>query len=444
MRVPYRHVSPRRSGSGHGSFFLLGLLIGGLVTFLGYRLYALRYERDIEFLRQVRNLAADTYVEELDERELVNNALRGMVEGLDRYSRYYGPEEIAGLDRETTGEFRGIGVVFRAPTSEGQVLFPFPGSPASRAGIRVGDTLIEIDGKIVAELEPGELQQTIQTSGGRQLDVLVVGLDGEERKLTLHPKQVVDPTVRHARMLDAERGIAYLAILSFTHRTPDEFDQAVQELLQEGARALVIDVRSNPGGILDAAVRIANRFIPEGTLVATRTRDDTQVMAAVGEHALFRDLPVVVLTDEGSASASEVLAGALQDHQIGPLVGEATYGKGTVQTLTRFGDDRAIIKLTTAHYFTPSWRRIERHTGGEGKHGIEPDVYVTPRDGEREPILRHLFSYSPPPSAVEALEAWQANEEETLIPEHPADRQLETAVALLSGVPAQQYVSAGK
>ncbi len=444
MSVP---PSPR---SATRPVFLLGLAIGALASFLGYRIYELRWDRDIEFLRRVRDLTAATYVDEVDSDLLVEEALHGMIEGLDRYSHYYGRDEIALLDRETTGEFWGIGVVFRPPTTSGQVLFPFSGSPADRAGLRVGDRILSLDGRSVAEMAQGELQHAIQSCGDRDLAARVMGLDGLERELVIRPERVVDPTVRHARVLslpapegapgDAAPSVGYLAILSFSHRTAEEFDRSVDELLQLGAKSLIVDLRSNPGGILEAAVRIANRFIEEGPLVATRTRTDTQVKQASPKEARLAGLPVVLLVDGGSASASEVLAGALQDHAVAPLVGEPTYGKGTVQTLTRFGEDRAIVKLTTARYFTPAWRRIERNGPGDAEHGIMPDLLVELDAAGEEAVHRYLASYSAPTAVLPAISAWQESLEEALLPVPPPDPQLEAALDLLAGIPPRPHV----
>jgi carboxyl-terminal processing protease len=414
--------------------FVLGVVVGLFSALVAERVTVSLVDRDIELVRSVRNLAIEEFVEDVDSEALVDDALRGMLQGLDRYSRFYGPEDIAQLDRETYGEFRGIGVVFRRPTSEGQVLFPFPGSPAARAGVRVGDKIIRIDGRAVADMDAGGLQRAIQRGAQDGLHLVVEGLDGEERKLELELDQVMDPTVRHVRMLDPDRGVGYLSIYSFSHKTPDEFDAAVTSLEREGMKSLVVDLRSNPGGILDAAVRIANRFIDSGTIVATRTREETRVTEAQKSEARLQGLPLVVLVDEGSASASEVLAGALQDHCAGAIVGEQSYGKGTVQTLRRFGEDRAIIKLTTANYFTPSWRRIERRGEDDEEYGIVPDFLIELENDEKRAVYAFLETYSPPSTLLAAIQTWELQEGvDDLVPDHPDDRQLDAAVALLKG-----------
>jgi len=436
-----QHPRARSSGTrgvtdtfeGGPLLFVLGIVVGLFSALIAERVTVSLVDRDIELVRSVRNLAIEEFVEDVDSEQLVDDALRGMLGGLDRYSRFYGPEDIAQLDRETYGEFRGIGVVFRPPTTEGQVLFPFPGSPASAAGVRVGDKILRIDGRRVADMDAGGLQRAIQKASGNELRLAVRGLDGKERKLVLLLDQVMDPTVRHARMLDTELGLGYLSIYSFSHKTPTEFDRAVAELQRQGLKSLVIDLRSNPGGILDAAVRIANRFIDSGTIVATRTRSETRITEAEESEASLRDMPLVVLVDSGSASASEVLAGALQDHCAAAIVGEQSYGKGTVQTLRRFGEDRAIIKMTTATYFTPSWRRIERRGEDDEEYGVVPDLLLELTDDEKRAVYRFLETYSPPPMHLDAIHQWEVKENTTLITEHPADRQLDAAVALLSG-----------
>ncbi len=411
-----------------GSLWFAGGLLCGVLWALSLTL-AWR-DRDLELLRQVVGLTEDEWIGEARRPELVDDALRGMLGGLDRYSAYYGPDEIARLDRETSGTFRGIGVVFLPPAQEGVVLFPVPGGPAARAGLRVGDRIRRVDGLELAALPAGGLPHYLQGSGP-ELALDVEGLDGAARALSVTPEVVLDPTVRHARIVDAASGVGYLAVVSFSHRTAEEFDRAVAELRGEGLRALVVDLRHNPGGILDAAVELANRFVAEGVLVSTETRRGSTPMEADPAKAALAGMPLVLLVDGGSASASEVLAGALQDHAAGVLVGEDTYGKGTVQTLTRLGEARAIVKLTTARYLTPSGRRIERHEDGDS--GLAPDVQVALPAEQKDGVLRFLASYSPPAGARAAIEAWEESSGKSLLGAPPPDRQLEVAVRLLNG-----------
>lgn len=429
-RLPPHPHPPGSGSSGRGhALFVLGVTVGLLAAVTIDRAARTFLDRDIELVRAVRDLALEEFVREADEDELIDDALAGMLEGLDRYSRYYGPEEIAALDRETTGEFLGIGVVFRRG-EVGRVLFPYPGSPAERAGLRVGDRIVSAEGQPVREHE--DLVELLHRDEA-EVHLAVEGLVGELRDVVLRPEVVLDPTVRHTRMVAPELGVGYLAIRSFSHRTPQEFDEAVAALQQLGLRALVVDLRANPGGILDAAVAIANRFLPAGPLVATRTRSETRITAAEPERATLARMPLVLLLDSTSASASEVLAAALQDHAVAALVGEPSYGKGTVQTLKRVSRERAVVKLTTAHYCSPSLRRIEHDERHAERGGIAPDVWVPLAEAERAAIHLFLLGYSPPASARDALHAWEEREDIALVDDPPPDRQLDVALALLAG-----------
>lgn len=432
---PPSYALPAFAMVGHGQAQATGkaLVVGGVVAgVLGTLLWErLTSDPDLELLRDVRELAAESYIRPIEEGELVDDALRGMVGGLDRYSHYYGAAELTQLNRETSGEFRGLGVVFRKPM-DGQILFPLPGGPADRAGIKVGDRIVAVDGRAVAEVEGGNIQQYVQSSGTDSVNLRVAGLEGDEREFEVRLETLVDPTVRHARMLDAQHGIGYLVVTSFSHKTLSEFDSAIQDLSGRGLRSLVIDLRGNPGGILDAAVHIANRFVMEGTLVATCARDEIRRSDAAPQEARLFGMPLVVIVDGDSASASEVLAGALQDHGAAVILGETTYGKGTVQTLSAFGE-RGVAKITTAVYMTPSGRQIEPHHEEDGSGGLAPDVELLISEQERRAVHEYLSTYSVPESVLPEIRAWESQEGASFLPVHPADAQLDTALRLLAG-----------
>jgi carboxyl-terminal processing protease len=427
LRLSPPPAAPR---SGNAPF-VLGLACGLLFALAIERTVRGFLDRDMELVRTVRDLALEDFVTEVESDRLVDDALNGMLEGLDDFSHYYRPEEIPGLERETSGEFLGIGVVFRAG-EPGRILFAYPGSPAAAAGLGVGDRIVRANGQPLAGLGAEDLQGILH-GGARELRLEIEDLRGETREAVVRPDVVLDPTVRHARLHDEERGIGYLAIRSFSNRTPEEFDGAVARLHERGLRALVVDLRANPGGTLEAAVSLANRFVVSGAIVATRERDATRVTDADPERATLRDLPLVVLLDGYSASASEVLAAALQDHAVAAIVGEPSYGKGTVQTLKRIGGDRAIVKLTTAHYCSPSLRRIEHFDDDGEQSGIAPDLWLPLSASERTEIHRFLAGYSPPEEALADLRAWEVREHVRLVESPPADRQLDAAVALLAG-----------
>jgi carboxyl-terminal processing protease len=419
-------------GSTSGAFFVLGFSLGMLAALLGSRAVALWLrDHDLELVRAVRDFALEEFVDPVEPGSLTEDALEGMLQGLDEFSHYYDASEASDLDRETSGQFRGIGVVFRS-SEVGRILFAYPGSPADEAGLRVGDRILSVGGRRVSGDDARELQALLRQDSST-LEVEVEGLDGSVRPVLLEPDVVLDPTVRHARIADPERQLGYLAIRSFSHRTPEEFDQALQGLRQRGLQGLIVDLRANPGGILDAAVQVANRFVRSGVIVSTRTRAGEHASEADPRAASCLGLPLALLIDERSASASEVLAAALQDHCAAVLVGEPSYGKGTVQTLRHLGRDRGVVKLTTAVYFSPSGRRIEHDESASGAGGIAPDLWVPLDLAEKEAVHRFLDTYSPPESALAALAAWEEREGADLITDAPADAQLAAALALLSG-----------
>jgi carboxyl-terminal processing protease len=420
-------------GTPHSSLwkvFLLGTTLGLLLMASVHELF-LHRAPDLDLYREVRNLVTDQFVGEVDPDELVDEALRGMLGSLDPYSRYYSREEIARLDRETTGTFTGLGVVFKPPIADRQVLYPVPGSPAA-GKIDVGDRLLTLDGEDLALLDAQGLQTRLAAADGREVEFEVEARSGKRRVERIAPATVLDPTVRHGAIVDPERSIAYLAILAFSHETPTEFDAEIAYLESRGMKALVIDLRGNPGGVLTSATRLANRFIAEGDIVVTRGRKSSEAYEADPDEATLAGLPLVLLVDDGSASASEVLAGAVQDYRVGAIVGTRTFGKGMVQTLQPYGD-RAVVKLTTSLYYTPANRQIDTTHASECDDGIEPDLYVPIGPVRQQRLRRRLGLYSPPHPLVSKIELWEAEEGLELIAPWPDDPQRDAAIALLSG-----------
>lgn len=413
--------------------FTFGLACGLLVAVMLLQLQASREDPELRFFSSVHNLIQRDFVQPLDSREVLDQALRGMVDNLDPYSHYYSSEEVTQLNRETSGQYVGIGVVFKVPIQERVVLYSMPDSPAQRAGIQVGDKLISIDGLPLSDFTSSELLAYVQAHAQDELEFELTDRQGMTRSTSLKPEPMTDPTVRHTRMLDAERGIGYLAVVSFSHRTPEEFDSAIETLAGEGLKSLVLDLRATPGGVLDSAIALANRFIPEGPLVVTSSRNGSHVYRADAALAKLEHLPLVVLVDSGSASASEVLAGAIQDYRAGAIAGEPTFGKGKVQTVEPFSEFGAKVKLTTALYYTPSLRSIDRDHASECTAGIDPDLYLPIEPDVRARIHRFLASYDPPASALDELGRWELEAGISLTPQIPDDPQLNAAVSLLSG-----------
>lgn len=386
----------------------------------------------VDRFARVEGFVEEAYVTHVEGERLVDEALRGMVAGLDAYSRYYTRDELAAMERETSGRYRGIGVVFTRPTHEGRVLFAVPDSPAARAGIDVGDRFLEVDGVRVADLEPGGLQELLTEGGEGPVRLRVAPLDGPERELTLERAELIDPTVRHVEMLDPQRGLGYLSVHSFSKETPAEFDAALAELRRGGLRGLVVDVRGNLGGVLRSAVTLANRFVREGRIVTQEGRGEPVVYDAHPAEAWYADVPLVVLMDGLSASASEVFAAALQEHRAAVVVGSESYGKGVVQEVRTMPGEGA-VKLTTAYYYTPSHRNLERTVADAWDAGLHPDLEVRLDELEQRALHQRLAGYSPPAEAVKRIRAWETREDRRLLPTPQRDAQLDAALDLLRG-----------
>ncbi len=438
----------RRSGSyeaesswrGVGTL-VVGLLSGFLLAIIAQELWPSRSNEQLDHFREVLDFARGAFVEEISEEELVGNALHGMLSNLDVYSRYYDHQEAEALNRETVGRYVGVGIVFRRPSIAGSVLFTLPDSPAQRAGVQVGDTLLEINGQPLTAMTEDELRALLSNADSGPLVTTVEHRGGGRQVLSIQPDSVVDPTVRHVGMLDEERGIGYLSILSFSHQTPEEFDVALRFMQGRGMRALVLDLRRNYGGVLDSAVTIARQFISStgnpksaaNVILSTEGQGQPAIYYAMESEAVHAGFPLIVLVDQDSASSSEVLAGALQDHRAATLVGSPTYGKGMVQTIRRFQDRETIAKVTSSYYYSPAHRNFERTATPGRERGLRPDVEIEIEAAERQSIHRHLLRYSPPVEALPAIEAWAAEEQLELLEQPPQDPQLEAALRLLRG-----------
>jgi carboxyl-terminal processing protease len=441
LRMPTPEEIERSRRHGRDLLHLLaGLTCGLAIALVLSRLGRSGEDADLERFRQVREFVRSNYARDVASRELVERSLHGMVESLDPYSRFYDHEQVAALERETTGKYTGIGVVFVQPATRGQVLFVLPNSPAQRAGLHPGDTIVEVGGRAVSAMAAGELRAMLGDPDRGDVALKLRSRAGVERETSIGKDSVVDPTVRHEHMIDAERGIGYLAITAFSQETVEEFDHAVERLRSKGLRALVIDVRGNLGGVLRAAVKIANRFVAHGLIVSHEGRGDPVRYEAEPAEAHYLGLPLTVLVDGSSASASEVFAAAVQEYRVAAIVGSPTYGKGMVQQVQSFGDDM-VVKLITSYYFTPSHRNIERTLSHAWDKGLVPDLELDLADSEVDAIHAHLATYSAPASCIDEIEAWQREEHRSLLPQPPPDAQLDAALALFRGERPGAYVA---
>ncbi len=326
----------------------------------------------------VFNVVKHAYVEPVEDRKLMQSAIRGLLLDLDPHSAYLVRSDAEAFDEDASGAYDGIGVeVQQQPDGTILVIAPIDDTPAARAGIKPGDLIVAVDGK---PLTPEQIDSNPLRGQPGTSTVLTVQREGAKKPLEI---QVKRETIRigsvRSRML--EPGYAYLRISAFQADTANDFGQHIDKLQAEsgkGLRGLVLDLRSNPGGLLTSAVQIADDLLETGGIVSTRGRNpvaDTAFSATPGDR--MRGAPVVVLVDAGSASASEVLAAALRDNRRAQVVGSRTFGKGSVQTVLPL-DNGDAVKLTTARYFTPNGRSIQAR-------GIDPDVVLKPDGAAAKP-----------------------------------------------------------
>lgn len=310
------------------------------------------------------------YVEGVDDRKLLENAIRGMLEGLDPHSAYLDKEHYKELQEGTTGEFGGLGIEVGMEDGFIKVISPIDDTPAQRAGIKAGDLIIRLDEKSVKGMMLNDAVKLMRGKPGSDI-VLTVVREDEEKPLTITVTRDII-TVKSVRGETLEPGFGYIRISNFQSHTAEDLRKLLEELKKENDNSLsglILDLRNNPGGILNAAVGVSDLFLDNGLIVYTEGRiKDSKLKFNAKPSDILRDAPIIVLVNGGSASASEIVAGALQDHERAIIMGERTFGKGSVQTILPMNDDAA-LKLTTARYYTPSGRSIQAS-------GIEPDIVI--------------------------------------------------------------------
>ena len=308
------------------------------------------------------------YVEEIDDKTLLENAIRGMLAGLDPHSAYMAGQEYDALQETTSGEFGGLGIEVGRENGYIKVISPIDDTPADRAGIEAGDLIIQIDNKPLRELTPEEAANMMRGEPGTEVTVTIAREGMEPFELSV-VREVIAITSVRSRIL--EPGYAYVRIAQFRLNTGKELEDELRELYAEHGelKGVVLDLRNNPGGVLQASVRVVDAFIEDGSIVSTKGRLEGNDMTFSASLATIApDVPLAVLVNNGSASASEIVAGALQDHGRAVVMGTQSFGKGSVQTVLPLDDTRA-IKLTTSIYYTPSGRSIQAQ-------GITPDIIV--------------------------------------------------------------------
>jgi carboxyl-terminal processing protease len=398
-------------------WFLLAnmALVGGAFVLgvnLGSRRTAGLPDEQLAALAIVHREILQSHVEPQDGAQLLEHAIAGMVEALDPYSRYIRPADVADYEERNTGHYEGIGADFAVHDDRIVLRFPLAGGAAERAGLLPGDVLLAVDG---VELDtPSQRERVVDLVRGPADSTVRLRLlrDGATFEATLRRGDVQRPCIKWAHLVVAEEGLGYVHLTDFHPGAARQLFAAVDDLLGQGLRGLVLDLRWNGGGSLEECIAIARGFVRKGTIV-TQTRRGGEVVErheAMPEQCRFTTLPLVLLVNERSASASEVLCGALQDHRRAAIVGERTHGKAYVNTVYTWKNKPFRLKLTTGKYQTPLGRDIERRRTTEGGEtgGITPDVVVALPAEQRSAVQAALRASEPPPAWREAFRAMAA------------------------------------
>ncbi|SFH59137.1 S41 family peptidase [Modicisalibacter xianhensis] len=323
---------------------------------------------DIQTFAEVFERIKRAYVEEVDDSTLLRNAMRGMLGELDPHSAYLDGEDFQALRESTQGEFGGIGIEVGMQNGQLTVIAPLDDTPAAEAGLQPRDTILRIDDQPTDRLSLEEAVSLMRGEAGTEIELTILrSNESTPRNVTL-TRQVIRSDSVKSEML--EPGYGYLRISQFQNRTGEQIREALNEFqTQTPLKGLVLDLRNNPGGVLDGAIEVADAFLDDGLIVYTEGRlDDSDMRFSATPDSAAPDVPVVVLINGGSASAAEIVAGALQDQKRAIIMGTRSFGKGSVQQVMPLGNGDG-VKLTTALYFTPDGRSIQAQ-------GIEPDVEV--------------------------------------------------------------------
>jgi carboxyl-terminal processing protease len=360
--------------------------------------------------------------DDLTYQDLVYGALKGMIGKLDPHSEFLDPEKYKELQSDTEGQFGGLGIIIQMRDNFVTVVAPLEDTPGFRAGIMTGDRIVKIDGKSTENMSLPDAVKNLRGDPGSEVVVTILRPSSGQvkdyplKRAVINIDMVKDINGKKEFPL-GDNKIGYIRLVQFGEKTSDDLEVALKKLKAQGMQALVLDLRWNPGGLLDQAVEVCQKFLPRGQLVvSTEGRKDVQKFDSHGHGDELSNMPMVVLVNLGSASASEIVAGCLQDLHRAIVLGETTFGKGSVQSIIPL-EDGAALRLTTAKYYTPSHKVIH-------EVGITPNVPVPVTDEEERDIL-----LSRTPGGVESLE-----EKDRVRLQNLRDAQLDRATDLLKGI----------
>lgn len=380
--------------------------------------------RQVELFSDTMAIIQTDYVEEAAPKDLIYGALKGMLSSLDPHSQFMDPDTYNELKVDTEGKFGGLGIEITIKDSLLTIVTPIEDTPAWKAGLKANDRIVKINNDLTRDMTLTDAVKKLRGKSGEAVDLTILR---ESEKKLLEFKIVRDiikiKDIKEARIL--EDGIGYLRLIEFRENTPEDMDIALENLNKAGMNAFILDLRNNPGGLLDVAVKVAEKFIEKGKMVVyTKGRKPTQNLQILARNLRpILELPMVVLINEGSASGSEIVAGCLQDHKRAIVVGTTSFGKGSVQTVIALGDGSA-IRLTTSKYFTPNGNVIH-------KKGVKPDIEV--KEGKIEII--EVKDQQRPEDVFEKIEKKEkAEEPKGKEFDYKSDNQLMRAVDILKAI----------
>lgn len=366
MKANYRNVLILTAGTVLG----VSLAIGhGVLAQKSEPAQALPLEELRAFTDVFTRIKRD-YVEPVNDKTLLEHAIRGMLAGLDPHSSYLDDDAYKDLQTSTSGEFGGLGIEVGMEDGFVKVIAPIDDTPAFRAGIKAGDLIIRLDETPVKGLSLNDAVKLMRGKPGSEITLTIVR-EKEEKPLRIPLKRDIIQ-VKSVKSRSLDKGYGYVRITQFQSHTGEDMVNAIETLIKENSKenlyGMVLDLRNNPGGVLNAAVSVSDAFLEKGLIVYTEGRiDDSKLQFKATPRDVLNGAPMVVLINGGSASASEIVAGALQDHKRAVIMGTQSFGKGSVQTILPLPSNTSAIKLTTARYFTPSGRSIQAD-------GIKPDI----------------------------------------------------------------------
>jgi carboxyl-terminal processing protease len=420
-----------------------------LIAILAFQIPGTLAQRDDDYafvrtLVDIHRQVQQNYVDPTDEAALREAAISGMLSKLDPFSVYVPPSRQEDFDRMLEGSFKGVGIELDQKGELGpiEVVSPIEGSPAFRAGIMAGDTILAVDGKPIEGERLPDVVKRIGGPLGSKVTLKVRHATGEEQEITMTREEIVVPAITGYQRTQAgdwdyytcdDPKIGYLRIGQFTPDLAEKLKAVCDKLLAEGMKGLILDLRFNPGGRLDQAIQVVDLFVDEGVIVSTKGRNRPEQVARATVPGTLAPFPMIVLVNEASASAAEVVAGSLMDNRRALIIGEQTYGKGSVQELIALDGKAGELKLTVAYYYLPSGRLVHRKKDMKDgdDYGVKPQI-VVPMDPQQErsaiELRREHELYKRPLPKVATQPAAPRSGATTAPATQPSDAQLQRAV----------------